>query len=254
MKFDEMVSEKTSITIKSRIVISILSIALVLTLGYIVCDKILFNQKNKEREQEVSLNTDSRIVKTLYNRIHDFQSSNPFWLYQNENNNLISSMTEGAKMSLVYLNLKETDFISSDCVNMPVTISGYPEHKCTSGKFQIKRENIERVYKELFGTNTSVNTSVMIKTNQEVTGLYLYVSSLDSYILYSIPSVAENTTLKYQYQVTKASKTSTGDIQLYEVVAIQDTSSNTKKEEEYRYTFRLDNDGMYTYYSRDKTK
>lgn len=250
-----MVSDVTSITIKCRIVITILSIALIVSLGYIICDKFIFN-RSLENQGDVNLNVDSRVVQVLYQKVHDVRSKNPFWMYQNENNDIVSRMTEGAKMSLVYLNLKETDFSTVDCSTAPSSVNGYASYQCSQiTKNQIPRENVERVFKELFGSSfASINTSVVMRTNSTGSLMYVYVTSLDSYVLYSNQMETTDTSVTYQYELSKAVKTSTNDIQLYETILAEDTSSNAKTEMEYVYTFRLDNDGLYNYYRRERTK
>ncbi len=254
MKFDEMVSDATSITIKCKIVITILSIALVVSLGYIICDKFIFN-RSLESQGDVNLNVDSRVVEVLYHKVHDVRSKNPFWMYQNENNDLVSYMTEGAKMSLVYLNLKETDFSTVDCSIAPSSVNGYANYQCSQTTTnQIARENVERVFKELFGFTASINTSAVMRINSTGSLMYVYVTSLDAYVLYSNQIEEPDTSVTYQYELSKAVKTVTNDIQLYETILAEDTSSNVKTEMEYVYTFRLDNDGLYNYYRRQRTK
>lgn len=127
------------------------------------------------------------------------------------------------------------------------------------------KDYIERLYKKLYGENATLDTSVPI---YGVCSLYKYISSVNKYILYvneygcggTCGNSASYATL------TKAEKNGK-ELKIYEkvteiVTSDFDTEESGKKVSykngdilgyaNFVYTFKLEDDGMYSFYSRVK--
>lgn len=214
---------------------------------------IAYSMTSSKSSEVVQLDTKSRLVQSLYTSVHDFKSTSPYWMYEGENSSSIANMTEGNKMVLAYLNLKASDFLAADnCSTLPQT-SYYGNLVC-SDKTMIKREDVERSYKEVFGDSVTLNTTVNMKVdpNYEV---YMYNSEQDAYLLYS--SATEDTqkfskAFRYNYEIYQAEKV--GDtIRIYEKLTVERVSTgNVENESKYLYTFTLAEDNLYSYTSIEK--
>lgn len=245
MKFDEMITS-TKATKKANnlkivfiIIISITVFALVFIL--------IRTFSPKEDTKSVSLDTDGRLVQSLYNSVHDFKSASPYWMYFNdESGGVIANMAEGNKMALAYLNLKGNDFQEADnCEDLPQE-NTYGKLVC-SDRTIVKRKDVERSYKEVFGDKVQMNT-VSMKVNQD-NDTYVYNENIDSYVLYSKGNDTDKIPQKYKYiyDVYKAEKV--GDtIRIFESLSIENDLGNVERTEKYLYIFKLADDGLYSFY------
>ncbi len=249
MKFDEIPAtnngnsdEKKSLFMPILIVVIVLVVIL-----------IAYSMSSSASSESVELNTNSRLVQSLYTSVHDFKSTSPYWMYDGESSSSIANMTESNKMALAYLNLKASDFLEPDnCSILPQT-SYYGSLVC-SDKTMIKREDVERSYKEVFGDTATLNTAVNMKVDPNY-DVYMYNSEQDAYILYS--SADSNTqkfskVFRYNYEVYKAEKV--GDtIKIYEKLTVERVSTGAvENQSQYLYTFVLADDNLYSYTSIEK--
>lgn len=213
-----------------------------------------FYSSKNSNSTVVSLDTNSRLVQSLYTSVHDFKADSPYWMYEGETSTSISSMTESNKMVLAYLNLKASDFLEpDDCSKLPQT-SYYGKLVC-SNKTMILREDVERSYKEVFGDGVTMSTSINIRANPK-DEVYVYHAESDSYYLYSSATSSSSEkfskTYKYNYNVYKAEKV--GDtIRIYEELTVEKVATGEiENRSQYLYTFVLAGDDMYSYTNIEK--
>ena len=253
MKFSDIVSnsdEKNSKFSKYKSsIFSFIVFVVVLSLFFVIY--CFINRDNASRSDTPSVKTiykDDVLVQTLYNKVHDFNSSEPFWMYQNERGSLISNMTESNKMSLVYINLKNSDISSIDCSSISKTFDNYT---CSGNTKSIKLSNVDRVYRELFGNDSKLNKSAIIKADMYGNSIYSYIDEIDSYVLYTSKDQKDiSDGSNYQY-VLDGVDNSDSEIKIYE--EITDSSKTSNNVNKYVYTFKLSDNGLYTYYSREES-
>lgn len=252
MKFEEMTatnSTKNKAKINKNI-IPVVVFFVVLISFFVIYYSFLGGKKEYKRpeiDNSTIVKTDL-IVQTLYSRVHDFNTKNPLWMYTGESGSLISNMTESTKMALVYANMKTNDLFDISCSEVPATISGYEDYKCNSITKAVKLDNVNRIYKELFGKNTHVATSSIIKKDNLSSEIFIYIEDLDLYVKYSRTTTNNsNETSGYNYEITNVAATTT-EIKIYEKI----TKNNTTTSVNYVYTFKLDDSNNYIYYSREK--
>ena len=252
MKFEEMVATSSTRN-KSKINKNIIPVIVffVVLISFFVIYYSFFVNKNEDKKTSIdisNLTSSDLLVQTLYSRVHDFNTKNPLWMYVGESGSLISNMTESTKMALVYANMKTSDLFDISCSDVPATISGYEDYKCNSTTKAIKIDNVNRVYKELFGKNTHVATSSIIKKDNLSSGIFVYITDLDLYVEYSKAATnSSSDASSYNFEITKISATST-EIKIYEKI----TKNNTTSSINYVYTFKQDDSNNYIYYSREK--
>lgn len=214
---------------------------------------VAYSVSSSKDAESVPLNVKSRLVQSLYTSVHDFKSSSPYWMYEGENSSSISNMTEPNKMVLAYLNLKASDFLAADnCSILPQT--GYYGNLVCNDKTLIKREDMERSYKEVFGDNATLNTTVDVRIDPYY-DVYVYNSELDSYIFYTSAKADTqrfNKAFRYNYEIYQAEKVG-NTIKIYEKLTVTRVSNgNIENESKYLYTFTLADDNMYNYTSIEK--
>lgn len=251
MKFDEMVSNKKATNKAGRIkLLLIIGVAIVVIVVLYFVFKLLFSGSRKNKV--VTLDKNSRLVQSLYTSVHDFKSTSPYWMYSNEKSSIISDMTEDNKMVLAYLNLKGTDFLAADnCGSLP-SENNSGKLVC-SDKTIIKREDVERSYKEVFGDKFVMNTGDM-KVNPD-NDTYVYNEDIDSYVLYS-KNKADDTFSKdftYDYNIYRAEKEN-DTVKIYESVDVYDKTNTIVESAKYIYTFVMSDDNLYSYYSIESVK
>lgn len=203
---------------------------------------------NKKETGPVELDVNSRLVQSLYVTVHDFKSSSPYWMYENENSNNISSMTEINKMALTYLNLKGVDFQAvEDCKDLTESLPDYGRLVCGE-RTKIDREDVQRSYSEIFGDNATLTTAVAMKVDPKYE-TYVYNPAEDAYFLYTKATENDKKTrtgYKYDFQIYKAEKQ--GDIiQIYESLEVTNSTGGIELTTKYRYTFRYESDMLYSY-------
>lgn len=252
MKFDEMVSNKkaTNKAIKIRLLLIIGVSVVVIVILYFVF-KLIFSGNNT-KNKVVTLDKNSRLVQSLYTSVHDFKSSSPYWMYSNEKSSIIADMTEDNKMVLAYLNLKGTDFLAADdCSSLP-NENSYGKLVC-SDKTIIKREDVERSYKEVFGDKFMMSTGSM-KVNPD-NDTYVYNEDIDSYVLYSKNKDEEpfSKDFTYDYDIYRAERDG-NTVRIYESLDVSDKTNTVVESAKYLYTFVMSDDNLYSYYSIESVK
>ncbi len=252
MKFDEMVSNKkaTNKASKIRLLLIIGGAVVVIVILYFVF-KFMFSGNNT-KNKVIALDKNSRLVQSLYTSVHDFKSSSPYWMYSNEKSSIIADMTEDNKMVLAYLNLKGTDFLAADDCSILPNENSYGKLVC-SDKTIIKREDVERSYKEVFGDKFMMGTGSM-KVNPD-NDTYVYNEDIDSYVLYSKNKGEEpfSKDFTYDYDIYRAERD--GDtVKIYESLDVSDKTNTVVESAKYLYTFVMSDDNLYSYYSIESVK
>lgn len=252
MKFDEMVSDnkadKRAKTLK-YVIIGVAAVTVFFVLYFLI--KAMMGG-NKPTAKVESLDTNSRLVQSLYTSVHDFKSTSPYWMYDGEKGSIIANMSESSKLVLAYLNLKGSDFLEADDCSKLLQENNYGKLVC-SDKTIIKREDVERSYREVFGDGITMSTG-SVKVNPD-NDTYVYDESIDSYVLYSKNNKKDNFSkdYKYNYDVYQAERE--GDtIRIYESLEVENKSGTIVESVKYLYTFKLDTDNLYTYYSIEEVR
>lgn len=210
---------------------------------------VVYKMFSKPKEPErVALDVNSRLVQSLYVTVHDFKSSSPYWMYQNENSSNISSMTEVNKMVLTYLNLKGVDFQSvENCSSLTQSLPDYGKLVCGE-RTKIYREDVQRSYSEIFGDKAQITTATAMKVDPKYE-TYVYDATIDAYLLYTRATETDKptkTSFRYNYDIYKAEKIG-NIIQIYESLEVTNSSGGVELTTKYRYTFEFGDDMLYSY-------
>lgn len=261
---------------KKRILIVILILALLATSSYIIYDKVFYEEKNpkstenktteKVKDSKENLDVNSRLVQTLYNKVVDKDGPSKYWMYNTYLNPdstdrfIVSEVAENEKMDFVGYNLNENKKEIVECnSSIPDTVKiNNIDYKSacyatkvwqyTKIQYAYNKDYVETIYKELFGNDVKLDTSVDIPNGVYAAEVYHYIASLDKYVLYMTETGGTSVT-NYSGVVTNAVK-SGNEIKITEKV----THTDPEKTEEYTYvyTFKLEDDGMYSFVSRIK--
>ena len=252
MKFEEMVSNKSATKKAKTLKIAMLA-AIVITVFFVLYFLLKSLMGGNEKPVQVEkLDTNSRLVQSLYTSVHDFKSPSPYWMYGGEKSSIIADMTESNKMVLAYLNLKASDFLEADDCTKLTQENSYGKLVC-SDKTIIKREDVERSYKEVFGDQYSMSTG-NIKVNPS-NDTYIYDESIDSYVLYSKNSGKENFSKDFQYNYNVYQAEREGEtIRIYESLEVIDKNNVVRESVKYLYTFKLADDNLYSFFSIEEVK
>lgn len=252
MKFEEMVSNKSATKKAKTLRIAMLA-AIVITVFFVLYFLLKSLMGGNEKPVQVEkLDTNSRLVQSLYTSVHDFKSTSPYWMYGGEKSSIIADMTESNKMVLAYLNLKASDFLEADDCTKLTQENSYGKLVC-SDKTIIKREDVERSYKEVFGDQYSMSTG-NIKVNPS-NDTYIYDESIDSYVLYSKNSGKENFSKDFQYNYNVYQAEREGEtIRIYESLEVIDKNNVVRESVKYLYTFKLADDNLYSFFSIEEVK
>lgn len=235
---------------KNSLFLWVLIGVIVLVVILIIYSVMSSNSKGKLEE----LDPNSRLVQSLYTSVHDFKSTSPYWMYEGENSSLIVNMTESNKLVLAYLNLKASDFLTPDSCELLPQENYYGKLVC-SDKTLVKREDVERSYKEVFGDKAALNTAINMRVNPD-SEIYIYNSDQDAYVLYSSATDSSeqkfSKAFKYNYNIYQAEKE--GDtVRIYEELTVERTATGSlENQSKYLYTFVLGDDNMYSYTSIEK--
>lgn len=263
-------------------VIVILVVLVILLGGYIVFDNFIKNNSDNITEEsskkesnnsmeEVNLDINSNLVQFLYAKVSNPSTSNSCnaeWFFNdvsNESKNLtVASMTEKQKMNLVGLNLNSSKEQNIECDNSIPDTSNYYMSVCYAYKDKYvsqtgySKKYVETVYKSLFGENAVMTNESIITPDS----IYIYNNSKDMYIKYLSESGSLIGTtcgpISYKLELEKAVKKD-NSVLLYE--------KRTETNQEYEnngtvvpagtktsvniYTFKLDNDGIYRFVSKN---
>ena len=163
----------------------------------------------------------------------------------------IQSMPEINKMELVFVNIRQTDIDGVSCYNVP-EMPDVGQCFENQGTEMIAREVVEETYRMLYGSTASLDLNTIMYTDSNGVGRYVYIESLDAYVLYTIQA-GGSSAATYQRQLTRAEQIG-NQIKLYETLTISSLYDETQQPttENYIYTFEMDTDGMYNYITREK--
>lgn len=140
------------------------------------------------------------------------------------------------------------------------------EYRKIDTQYYYEKSYIDMLYKELYGKNAKLNTSVPISIDQYNISLYYYVPAVDKYLLYMIEGGGTCGPLGDYGTIVKATKND-NEIKIYEKVTEVATgdfdTEESGKSVSYKdgdilgytnfvYTFEIEDDGMYKYISRVK--
>lgn len=247
------------------VLIIILLIGLLLSLTYIGYNKLyITTPKEKENlpkentsseEKQENLSLDNRLVQNLYNEVGMNSKYTPYWMYEIEGMSQakidIKNMPEVNKMELVYVNIKESDMDMISCFQVPNQTDPNLGNCYSQGKNMISKDVVERIYKTLYGSQANLDLNTIMFTDKYGVGRYKYVQSLDAYILFAIEA-GGSSAVETTKELTKAEKIGK-QIKLYETVTTTSMdNSKVTTAENYIYTFEQEEDGIYTYISREK--
>lgn len=241
----------------------------IVSVSYIGYD--FFSQESESVEEQNNadeeLDINSRLVQSLYGKVVlDDDTNYKYFMYENNDNYIVSDASSSSKLTLAYFNLKATDVrtLSSDISDLSSlsqtnTISGLDySYVLDNEEFDngvrsyytvsfIPYDKMNNSYRDLFGDDAVIDKSVPIKTDYYNVRYYIYNETLDGYVPYRGTSGSY-----FVGKVTKAIK-SDGEILIYESVeevplgdGIEVASPST-----YVYTFQVEDDG-YTFISRIK--
>lgn len=278
------------------VAIIILVVLLICSLGYIAYDKFLYkllkkdnNVTEEKTNKEEKLDVNSRLVQNLYHKVSTGEMSKEdatcyfnymYGTYTEEGYMLTdfyaNQADETQKMQILALSLSsnEKKYYSGEESLIPDEIPGYGhksilaanrEYNRNEIQYYYNKSYIDRSYKELYGKNAQLNTSIPISVDQHGISLYSYVPAVDKYILYMAEGGGTCGTADYA-TLTKATKNE-DELKIYEKVtgfvledfSVEDNGKTTSykkdqviSEDNYIYTFKLEDDGMYSFYSRVK--
>lgn len=267
----------------NNIIVVILSVVVLVLFflfgGYVLVDqgviKLNFGKGQiEEKNEKEELDINSRLVQNLYDSVtvDGVLSSVSYWVYSDSlpgpgsydfKNFYAESASEQIKMNIVGMNLLESKqkFANCSSVNIPKensfgisacyanTMPGY-EGLYISKSYD--RSYIERVYKNIFGKDEKLDTSIDIPMNFFGSRSYSYVASEDAYVLYVAEVGGTGGPGGYSASLKSAAKDG-NMLYIYEDVKneIYDSNSVYIKTEKYTmtYTFELEDDNMYKFVS-----
>ncbi len=280
-----MVEEKKK---SGSVVVTIFLILIIVGLIFYICyDKGLIlkqeNKKNseetkeeveKEEEKEEELDIHSSLVQELYNKVADESDEvSPFhftpYVY-GDNDGLEDFTSNGGneiiKMKLVRKNLRKSDEDIIDCSKVPDKLESDPTYSsyCSYPDFQAygyKRKTIERVYKDLFGNDSKLDTSIDLLNDSSfmVADKFVYINSIDMYAEYVIESGGMLGGSGYKTKLSKATKKG-NRVDIYETVEFygleENNTTDMKLQDTFTfvYTFEQESSGNYKFVSRIKDK
>ncbi len=262
----------------TSVIVALLAIAA--GVSYILFKDDIRTTNNKEKvdpdtvETSSSIETldiNSRLVQSLYNKVVLKDNSYyKYFMYENNDNYIVSQASEMSKLTLAYQNLKEDELSNVSIANLPTTmvITGYTYSSLGLSYHTLCRGDVWGLddnyvsfftydalllaYRDLFGNNIVIDKSIPIKTDPYGVKYYIYNETLDGYIPYIIEGGRVSGSY-FNSKVTKAVKYDNQIIIYEEVTQVPlDSSIKVSEPTTYVYTFNIDNDNMYSFVSRIK--
>ena len=276
------------------ILVILLVVVILGLVGYICYDKGLIlskksqvenkNEKAVNTEKEEELDINSRLVQSLYNKVKPAGEQGSCILgwnygYDYEKHEISDFYVDGGseeiKMMIVGRNLISSENGVYYCNDSEISqkIPDYFEENRTRasqckynemikkedpsiwvdivGKYYT-RDYVESVYKNIFGSNAKLDTSISIRMDAHGINEYYYVPALDKYILSPIEG-GGTCGGDYRENITKVIKVGK-KLKVYADWIEIDLDTNKKDIKKIVYTFKLDDDGMYSFVSRVKEK
>ena len=266
-------------------------------IAYILYDKGIILEKEEVTKQEITekkteqvkekeLDINSRLVKSLYNKVYngDKYQEGCYMNYIYAHGEIgkysdfiVDTATEKEKMVIVGLNINEKEQTYIDCSQYESQIPDVQgevhrsicrnnkDHNTSDLEVTYSKEYIESVYKDIYGQDAKLDTTVPIEMSVVGVERYYYVPAINKYVKYVVEGGGTCGPNGNTEKLVKA--TSNGNEVLiyaevdeitYEanaqgVYVIEDTY---KKENKYVvvYKFQKEEDGMYSFVSRTKEK
>ena len=246
MKFSEMASSRKAERRAKmmKLILTIIAIIVVIILLVVLTKYVSKKSSGKTSTDTtvVTLNTESRLVQSLYSTVHAFNAPSPYWMYENESS--IANMSESHKLALTYLNLNGLDFQTApnDCEGLELENS-YGKIVCNNRTI-VKRDAVYRSYREIFGDNAQLTNEPM-KVNYD-TDTYVYNANIDAYVLYSTYKTPKGSHYTYDYSIYKAERIG-NMVKIYESLDVRRENGAVEVSAKYVYTFKMADDGLYSY-------
>jgi len=249
---------------KVLVVIIILLIMLVLCLlGYICYNKGIILSNNESTNtggKEEILDINSALVRSLYYKvstdIENYQDSRGGNVDITDSEDFYSATaSESEKMLIVGKNLNDKNAYDVECGLIPSVLSGKRsacidnENSQLTSTYVFPKKYVDYVYKDIFGQNNIVDTSVDIKVSY--CREYHYIEAFDGYALYGdacLGPVAE----EFKQLLSSAVKVGNKIILTQNVEKIM-TGTNESEKYKYIFTFEEDN-GTYKFMSKVKAQ
>lgn len=232
--------------------------------------EVIKNDNKEEKELDIN----SRLVQKLYRSVTmEEEGWSKYWMYFDNNNYRnpdfdVNTSSEKVKMKLVGKNLADSqkEYIYGDDKSKVPDNYGdgaYSTFKANENgvnygmQIGYKKEYIETVYKELFGENAKLDTSVEINMDQYGGTVFFYISALDSYVEYHRAVGGTSGPGGYESTLTKAVYKD-GQIKIYEDVTLKEYADDAAVQNETPevtqltnvYTFEADSDGLFNFISK----
>lgn len=218
------------------------------------------NTNNKSAtKKERKLDINSRLVKNLYRIVYDDRKGNlNSWIYPDVDKLLISEMDPASKLKLVMSNMESAYFSENDCniIGAKTITVNKQRYMCdVSVDGYISVDNVLNKYTQLYGNSDDFDKTLSIVASGAENAIFVYAvdkaTNKEGYYRYIS---SNNSTEDYTYtrKLVKATETN-GIISITENIVITDNAGQTK-EENIVYTFKLEDDGVYTYYSRERNQ
>lgn len=260
----------------SKVVIFILVVLLLGACTYIAYDKLIVKEDNSKNEaveenkkvKEENLDVNSRLIQSLYNKVSTGEQTKEeancrFNYFYIDKDFYADKAEEEQKMELVgyMLNKKHLEYYGNTNVIPAKIVNLNVDNKPT--QYYYTKVYVEKLYKDIYGVNSKLDTSVVIHTDSYGVALYSYVEAINGYAEYSAEGGGTCGPEGSYATLTKAVKAG-DEIKIFETVnriafgddaeidGIQYKDGQTISETNYIYTFKLDSDGMYSFVSRIK--
>ena len=251
--------KKQQLKIKISVSIMVLIVMGVVTVTSIVANVLKDGSTNQagiavngELEESKKLDLNSRLVKNLYNMVYDNRSEGvESFVYPNLDKIVIKDMDIESKMRLVISNLENKSFSYNDCsINGAININyNNKNYNCDIGNDgYIALDKVTDKYMELYGSLKDFDKNVLLLSSQDE--LYVYgvsVDNVEGYYRYKSSS-SNNNSYSYNRKLVDAVLVDNVVSITENIVAID--LQGTTYQENVTYTFTLDDDGTYSYYSR----
>ena len=217
--------------------------------------------KKEDKKTEIkdgSLDVESEIVKSLYEKVGPGVGTHPSnmnWRYDNNGEFDYATATAEDKMKLVAMIVDESNrkVVSCEGLTIPEKQGEYYYSVCafnanygSNGEENYYEASyLESVYKDIFGKSANFENGAMRDKN--TIDKYYYVAGTNNYYKYTLVSGAEGSPVKFEVKLDKAEKAN-DEIKIYESVERfeEEVSKGTTS---YVYTFKKDSD-TYGFVSR----
>lgn len=224
-----------------------------------------------ESTKEEELDTNSALVQMLLNEVSDTETmaGSRNWEYADltvgaSEDFYAEKANEAIKMQLVgrllneeaasSLGIGECNSIESNIDNRTKACEAARTNSYLN-KYNVAytKKYVERLYKQLFGSDAELNTSVDINLDFLRQVVLHYNEALGKYVGYVNTQGGAGGTVAAVYEISVASAIKKGDQIIIREKVVEDTQEQEKKETYYTYTFASDK-GFYKFLSRVKDK